>query len=90
MDGFKLIYDCERSRGSRFVDAASGRTWIDLYSFYASQPIGYNHPHFDEPAVREELARAAKFKIAKANRAADDPVLARELWQRSLAKIGYI
>jgi len=32
----------------------------------------------------------AKFKIAKANRAADDPVLARELWQRSLAKIGYI
>ena len=32
----------------------------------------------------------AKFKIAKANRAADDPVLARELWQRSLAKIGYV
>jgi hypothetical protein len=32
----------------------------------------------------------AKGKIAKANRAADDPVLARELWQRSLAKIGYV
>ncbi|WP_406814693.1 SDR family NAD(P)-dependent oxidoreductase [Mycobacterium sp. M23085] len=31
----------------------------------------------------------AKGRIAKANRAAYDPVLARELWQRSLAKVGY-
>lgn len=29
----------------------------------------------------------AKGKIAKANRAADDPVLARELWDRTMAKI---
>ena len=67
VDGFKLIYDCERSRGSHFVDAASGRTWIDLYSFYASQPIGYNHPHFDAPEVRDDLARAAKIKVANAD-----------------------
>ena len=31
----------------------------------------------------------AKGKLAKANRAADDPVLARELWVRTLAKVGY-
>lgn len=31
----------------------------------------------------------AKGKVAKANRAADDPVLARELWLRSLAKVGF-
>ena len=67
VDGFKLIYDGERSRGSRFVDAASGKTWIDLYTFYASQPIGYNHPHFDLPEVREDLARAAKIKVANAD-----------------------
>ena len=67
VDGFKLIYDCEHSRGSRFVDAASGKTWIDLYSFYASQPIGYNHPHFDTPEVRADLQRAAKIKVANAD-----------------------
>ncbi len=67
VDGFKLIYDCERSRGSRFVDAASGRTWIDLYSFYASQPIGYNHPHFDTPEARADLLKAAKIKVANAD-----------------------
>ena len=67
VDGFKLIYDCERSRGSRFVDATTRRTWLDLYTFYASQPIGYNHPHFDAPEVREDLARAAKIKVANAD-----------------------
>jgi len=67
VDGFKLIYDCERSRGSRFVDAASGRTWLDLYSFYASQPIGYNHPHFDTAEARADLLQAAKIKVANAD-----------------------
>lgn len=67
VDGFKLIYDCDRSRGSRFVDAASGRTWIDLYSFYASQPIGFNHPHFSKPSVQADLLRAAKIKVANAD-----------------------
>jgi L-lysine 6-transaminase len=67
VDGFKLIYDCDRSRGSRFVDAATGKTWIDLYSFYASQPIGFNHPHFDRPEVQADLLRAAKIKVANAD-----------------------
>ncbi len=67
VDGFKLIYDCDRSRGSRFVDAATGKTWLDLYSFYASQPIGFNHPHFDRPEVQADLLRAAKIKVANAD-----------------------
>ena len=53
VDGFKLVFDLEKSRGSRFVDAASGRKFIDLYSFYASQPIGFNHPYFDQPEVQK-------------------------------------
>ncbi|MEO6034094.1 MAG: L-lysine 6-transaminase [Verrucomicrobiota bacterium] len=57
----------EKSRGSRLVDAASGRSYIDLYSFYASQPIGYNHPHFDKPEVEADLLRAAKIKVANAD-----------------------
>ena len=63
-DGFRLVFDLKRSRGSIFVDAASGRKLIDLYSFYASQPIGFNHPWFDRPEVKRELLMAAKFKVA--------------------------
>ncbi|TAL06574.1 MAG: L-lysine 6-transaminase [Verrucomicrobia bacterium] len=67
VDGFKLVFDAEQSRGSNFVDASTGRSFIDLYGFYASQPIGYNHPHFNRPDVQAELLRAAKVKVANAD-----------------------
>jgi L-lysine 6-transaminase len=67
VDGFKLVFDPEKSRGSRFVDAVTGREFVDLYSFYASQPIGFNHPHFNKAAVKKDLLAAAKVKIANAD-----------------------
>ena len=67
VDGFKLVFDLDRSRGSHFVDAATGRQLIDLYGFYASQPIGFNHPYFDRPEVKAELLAAARIKIANAD-----------------------
>src|SRR5689334_8953927 len=67
VDGFKLIFDCEKSHGSYFVDATNGRELIDLYSFYASQPIGFNHPYFDNPEVQADLLKAAKVKVANAD-----------------------
>src|SRR6266576_104478 len=67
VDGFKLVFDAQRSRGSQFVDAATGRELIDLYSFYASQPVGFNHPYFDRPEVQADLLAAAKVKVANAD-----------------------
>src|SRR5690242_15899607 len=67
VDGFKLVFDIEKSRGSRFVDAATGRELIDLYSFYASQPIGFNHPYFQRPEVQADLLAAAGVKVANAD-----------------------
>ncbi len=67
MDGFKLVFDPVRSHGSVFVDAATGRELIDFYSFYASQPVGFNHPYFDRPEVQEDLLRAAKVKVANSD-----------------------
>jgi L-lysine 6-transaminase len=67
VDGFKIVIDLEKSRGSRLVDAPTGRSFIDLYSFYASQPIGYNHPYFSKPNVEADLLAAAKIKVANAD-----------------------
>src|SRR5580692_8234021 len=67
VDGFKLVIDLERSRGSRLVDARTGRVLVDLYSFYASMPVGYNHPHFSRPEVEADLLAAAKVKVASAD-----------------------
>jgi L-lysine 6-transaminase len=67
VDGFKLVIDLEKSRGSRLVDAPTGRELVDLYSFYASMPVGYNHPHFSRPEVEADLLAAAKIKVASAD-----------------------
>ncbi len=67
VDGFEIVVDLERSHGNRLYDAHSGREILDMYSFYASMPIGFNHPYFDDPEVREDLTAAAMCKIANSD-----------------------
>ena len=67
LDGFRIVLDHEKSRGSYLYNAASDSCLIDLYGFFGSMPIGYNHPHFDDPGVQKELARAASIKVANSD-----------------------
>jgi L-lysine 6-transaminase len=67
MDGFKVVIDLEKSHGSYLYDAATGHRLIDLYGFFGSMPVGFNHSYFDNPEVRSELACAAKTKIANSD-----------------------
>src|SRR5438045_5290858 len=67
LDGFKLVVDLDKSRGSYLHNAVDGRRLIDLYGFFGSMPVGFNHPHFDEPQVRRDLLRAAKVKVANSD-----------------------
>ena len=67
MDGFRIVFDLENSRGSYMYDAATGHRLIDFYGFFGSVPVGFNHPHFDAPDVQEELFRAAKTKVANSD-----------------------
>src|SRR5947207_11737114 len=67
LDGFKIVLDQEKSRGSYLYDAANGHRLIDLYGFFGSLAIGFNHPHFDQPEVQRDLLRAAKAKVANSD-----------------------
>src|SRR6059036_2061842 len=67
LDGFKVVVDLDKSRGSYLYNAVDDRRLIDLYGFFGSMPVGFNHPHFDEPEVRRDLLRAAKVKIANSD-----------------------
>src|SRR5216117_191554 len=67
LDGFKVVVDLDTSRGSYLYNAVDNRRLIDLYGFFGSMPVGFNHPHFDEPEVRRDLLRAAKVKIANSD-----------------------
>jgi L-lysine 6-transaminase len=72
LDGFKIVVDLDKSRGSYLHNAVTNKRLIDLYGFFGSMPIGFNHPYFDDAAVQRDLLRAAKVKIANSDVYSED------------------
>jgi L-lysine 6-transaminase len=72
LDGFKIVIDLEKSRGSYLYDSATGRRLIDLYGFFGSMAVGFNHPCFDSPEVQRNLLRATKVKVANSDVYSED------------------
>jgi L-lysine 6-transaminase len=58
-DGFDVVLDLERSRGARLYDSRSERWLLDLFTCFASSPIGFNHPKMRESSFLDKLGRAA-------------------------------
>ncbi len=61
-DGFHIAIDLEQSHGSWIVDAVSGRKILDFYSYFATLPIGHNHPGLLED--REFMAALTRAAVA--------------------------
>lgn len=67
-DGYPMVLDMDASRGIHLRDAESGRTLVDLFSFYASNPLGMNHPGLTEDEdFRERLMDAALNKVTNSD-----------------------
>jgi L-lysine 6-transaminase len=58
-DGFGLVLDLENSQGMRLVDEMTGDAYLDLFTFFASSPLGLNHPVLHSKEVIDELAFAS-------------------------------
>lgn len=61
-DGKSIVFDMEKSHGAYFVDELSGREYIDFFTFFASNPIGYNHPKLKDASFLEKLTLSAIHK----------------------------
>ena len=61
-DGFELVVDLERSHGAWIHDARGGRELLDFCSFFASNPVGFNHPKMKDPDFLKVLHRVAQLK----------------------------
>jgi L-lysine 6-transaminase len=48
-DGFDMVLDLHGSTGSYMNDAATGEKFLDLFTCFASMPIGMNHPKLTDP-----------------------------------------
>ena len=66
-DGFDIVVDMEKSKGSHMINKVNGEDWLDFYTFFASAPFGMNHPKLDNPEFKEIIFRAAINKVASSD-----------------------
>ncbi len=66
-DGYDIVIDMEKSKGSHVVDARNGDDWLDFYTFFASAPFGMNHPKLANDEFKEKIFRAAINKVANSD-----------------------
>ena len=59
IDGFDIVIDLKKSRGSFIVDARTGKLYLDFFTFVASSPVGMNHPMMTSPEFLKKLAYVA-------------------------------
>ncbi|AEW98056.1 MULTISPECIES: L-lysine 6-transaminase [Streptomycetaceae] len=60
VDGYDLVVDLSASSGAWLVDAVTGKRYLDLFSFFASAPLGINPSCLtDDPEFLQELAAVA-------------------------------
>jgi L-lysine 6-transaminase len=62
VDGLDLVLDLDASHGSTLVDARTGAGYLDLFSFFASNALGMNHPDMTTSEAKAALGRAAIHK----------------------------
>jgi len=58
-DGFDFVLDLKNSKGARIVDEKTGDSYLDFFTFFASNPLGLNHPKINNDEFRKELANTA-------------------------------
>ncbi|CAN5454108.1 L-lysine 6-transaminase [soil metagenome] len=68
VDGYPMVLDTAASQGSWLVDARDGTRYLDVFTFYASSPLGMNHPALlEDEAFKAELLDAAMNKPANSD-----------------------
>lgn len=47
-DGYNMVLDLEKSKGPYLFDAKHQKQYLDFFTFFASNPLGLNHPKLTE------------------------------------------
>ena len=57
-----IVVDLENSQGPYLRDALTGKDYIDFFTYFASAPIGHNHPKMHDSSFIEKLTQVALTK----------------------------
>ncbi|MFQ5605925.1 MAG: L-lysine 6-transaminase [bacterium] len=63
VDGYdKMVVDLQKSKGNYIYDSLNGRKYLDMFSYFATAPIGHNHPGMHAPEFKEKILSVALMK----------------------------
>ncbi|MGF3554218.1 MAG: L-lysine 6-transaminase [Thermoplasmatota archaeon] len=54
-DGLDIVLDLRKSKGCQIYDSKSNKYFLDCFSFFATAPLGCNHPKLTEPDFIKKL-----------------------------------
>lgn len=56
-DGFDLVLDLKKSKGCQIYDARTQSHFLDCFSFFATAPLGCNHPKLTSPEFLKKMGQ---------------------------------
>ncbi|OGQ21470.1 MAG: L-lysine 6-transaminase [Deltaproteobacteria bacterium RIFCSPLOWO2_02_FULL_44_10] len=63
-EGYDFVCDLEKSHGCYLYDSKGKREFLDMFSFFASLPVGFNHPKISNPTFITKLGKTAINKVS--------------------------
>ena len=66
-DGFDFVLDLDKSQGVWLHDSRANKTLMDFFSFFASNPVGMNHPGVKNPEFQARLLKAAVHNVTNSD-----------------------
>jgi len=58
-DGFDLVLDLKKSKGCRIYNSRAKKYMLDCFSFFATSPLGCNHPKLITPEFIKKIGEVA-------------------------------
>jgi L-lysine 6-transaminase len=59
VDGLNLVLDLKKSKGCKIYDSRFDRYLLDCFSFFATSPLGCNHPKLTTPEFIKKIGEVA-------------------------------
>jgi len=66
-DGFDMVFDLRKSHDIYCHDAKTGKEYLDMFSFFASAPLGFNHPRLTSPEIIQFLGEVSVNNITNSD-----------------------
>jgi len=66
-DGFDLVLDLKKSKGCRIYNSREEKYMLDCFSFFATAPLGCNHPKLTTPEFIKKMGELALNKTTNSD-----------------------